>query len=448
MGTVTAHRDPDGANGGSFRHEILRGGAGSIAVRTISASVGFAVAVVLSRWLGVGGFGSYSFALAILSIVAIPVQVGLPQLVVRETAKAHALGDWAMIRGLWGWANRRVLMFSGLALVGVTAAIFSLGLEGRGEVILIGIGLIPVIALSNLRSASLRGLRNVVVGQLPETVVRPLAMLVLIGSAILVFPASTIDARVAMLCFFTASVVSLSVGAAMLHAVRPLELRAATDLRTEPEAWRRAVMPLALITGLQLVNNQADIIILGLFHNDEEVGIYRACFQLALLVIFGLQSITQVLQPHFARLYALGEIDRLQRLVTLASRSVTALAVVPIVVLVLWPSSLLRTTFGIEFESGGQVLIILALAQLVNASFGSVGMLLNMTGHERDTLKGLAVAAALNIILNFVAVPLYGGIGAAAATALSMTVWNILLWHSVWKRLGLDASALGLRKRK
>lgn len=448
MGLGETRQDLEGVHVTWFRREMLRGAAGSIAVKVLSAILGFAVAVVLSRWLGADGFGTYSFALAVLSIAAIPAQVGLPQLVVRETARAQARGDWAMMRGLWRWANRGVFMFAGLAVAIVTAAIIGLGMEGRGEVLLTGIVLIPVIAFANLRAASLRGLRRVVVGQLPEAVIRPLTMLALIGVTFWALPSVEVDARVAMLCFLTASAISLGAGAVMLRFARPEELRAAIDFRTDPSVWSRAVIPLALITGLHIVNNQADIIVLGLFHDDEVVGVYRACFQLALLVIFGLQAFSQLLQPHFARLHTLGELDRLQRLVTTSSRCIIVLAIMPVAALVLLSEPVLRASFGPGFESGGRVLVILAIAQLVNAIFGAVGMLLNMTGHERDTLHGVAVSAGLNIILNFALVPAYGGIGAATATAISMTVWNISLWWSVRKRLGIDASALGLAARR
>jgi O-antigen/teichoic acid export membrane protein len=64
-----------------------------------------------------------------------------------------------------------------------------------------------------------------------------------------------------------------------------------------------------------------------------------------------------------------------------------------------------------------------------------------MTRHERDTAKGLAVSAILNVVLNLLLVPLLGIIGAAMATALSLITWNVLLWWAVRQRLGINSLA-------
>ena len=83
--------------------------------------------------------------------------------------------------------------------------------------------------------------------------------------------------------------------------------------------------------------------------------------------------------------------------------------------------------FGEEFSRSHTPLAILSLAQLANATFGSVGILLNMTGHERDTARALWQTTAANVILNLLLVPSYGMEGAAIATALSLIMWNVLL---------------------
>jgi O-antigen/teichoic acid export membrane protein len=77
-----------------------------------------------------------------------------------------------------------------------------------------------------------------------------------------------------------------------------------------------------------------------------------------------------------------------------------------------------------------------------------VGALLNMTGHERDTMNGMIVAMVVNVGLNLVLAPLYGMAGAAAATATSVLVWNILLRKAVLKRLLIESSALGLKNSR
>src|SRR5690606_18212886 len=120
---------------------------------------------------------------AITTILATPAQVGLPQLIVRETAKAKAKQDWRLMAGVWIWGNQYVVTFSLLSaavgLILIKASGEWLGTE-RGNALTISLALIPLIALGNLRSASLRGLGNVISGQLPEHILRPTILVVLI----------------------------------------------------------------------------------------------------------------------------------------------------------------------------------------------------------------------------------------------------------------------------
>ena len=70
-------------------------------------------------------------------------------------------------------------------------------------------------------------------------------------------------------------------------------------------------------------------------------------------------------------------------------------------ILLLGKTVLVKAAFGAEYASAYVPLVILASDKLVSVSAGSVSSLLNMTGHERDTMKGLMIAAPMNLVLNF-----------------------------------------------
>jgi O-antigen/teichoic acid export membrane protein len=85
-------------------------------------------------------------------------------------------------------------------------------------------------------------------------------------------------------------------------------------------------------------------------------------------------------------------------------------------------------------------LVILCVGQLVNASMGSVASVLNMTGHERETTKSVLVGAFVNVTLNLALVPVWGMIGAAIATACTLVVWNVIMWHKARTLVGIETS--------
>ena len=434
-------------SGDGLRAQLFRGGVGSLSVKLASVLLGFVLAVILARTLGPEQYGVYGFVLTLVTLIAIPAQVGLPHLVVRETAKAGASQDWALMRGIWRWATRYVAVTSLVLLLVVGAGLYFAGQnlsEARYQALIIALPLIPLIALGNIRGAALRGLRRVVLGQLPEKVIRT-AVLILLALAFLTWGVGAgyeFTANTALGLYVAAAAVAFLMGAWLLWRARPEGVVHEPTRRTEGREWQRAVLPLALISGVQVLNSHVDVLFLGLLRSDEEVGLYRVVIQLGNLVIFGLTAINMVLHPHISRLHQQGNRETLQRMVTNSARVILLLALPPVVLFVFFGEWVLILAFGQDYTSAHVALAILALGQLVNAGMGSVGALLNMTGHERDTMRGMLMALALNVALNLLLIPLFGIEGAALATAMTFATWNVFLWRLVWKRLGIKSTAI------
>ena len=110
-------------------------------------------------------------------------------------------------------------------------------------------------------------------------------------------------------------------------------------------------------------------------------------------------------------------------------------------------------TFALKVAAAGLGFVAsLLLARLLGAAgYGAYAyaqswltlLALTMTGHQRDAAASIGAGAVLNVVLNVALIPGWGLEGAAAATATSMIVWNLLLAVAVRRRLGINASALG-----
>jgi len=428
--------------GSGLRAQLLRGGVGSGAVKVAGTSLSLAVALVLARVLGPGGYGIYSYVFALVTILTIPAQFGLPQLVIRETARAQSSDEWAALRGIWRWSGAIALVSSVvIALVGgLTAAVFSdrfdsLQLATFGW----GLALVPALALARLRGAALRGLRHVVASQMPDTVLRP-ALFVIFVLATAFGVGAELTADRAMALHVVAAALAFGVGAVWLRRTAPAQARTVRP-RFEHRKWAHAVMPLGLTAGMTLINRHADIVLLGFFVEADEVGMYRVAVQAAILVAFGLQTVNLVAAPHVTRMYHQGNYAQLQRLVTACARGSLAVALPATLVFVLLGEWLLRWVVGVEYIGAATALAILSFGQIANASMGLVGLLLNMTGHEGIVARTVALAASGNIVANLVLIPLLGMNGAAVATAVTFLVWNILLARAVKNRLSINSTA-------
>jgi O-antigen/teichoic acid export membrane protein len=271
--------------------------------------------------------------------------------------------------------------------------------------------------------------------------------MVLFISAMVLFSSQTLTPALAMALHALAAFVAFVVGAVLLLRALPNPVRAATPTYNT-RVWLASALPLSFIAGMQIINNQTDIVMLGLFTTAEDVGVYRIAAHGAHLVAFTLGAINMVISPHIARLYKAGDHERLQHMLTWSARLILASALPVALAFTLFGEQILGFLFGSEFTGGYWALVILCAGQLINAAMGSVAFILNMTGHERDSAWGISAAAGVNVLLNLALIPSFGIEGAATATAASLAIWNIILARRVFQRTGLVSTAIGRVSRE
>jgi O-antigen/teichoic acid export membrane protein len=434
----------------AMRRVLARAASGTVALRVASLAATLGGSIVLTRALGVDGYGIYAYAFALVTLLALPSQAGLPTLLVRETARAQALQAWPRMRGLWRWSNR-VIASTSVALPLLALAALAAGAWAAQPALrwtfATGLVLVPLIALGNARGAALRGLRHVVWGQLPETVLRPalLALLVLAAWA----AGGRMAPQVAMAWHAAAAAVAFAFGAIVLRRLRPAELAGAPADTGPARAWWAAMLPLASVTGLQVIAAQTGVVMLGLFGEPAEVGLYKVAVSASALTVVGLQTANLVIGPHIAKLHAEGDLDGMQRAATMGAVA-SALATLPIALLLVFGGrGLLALLYGPEFVPAWGPLLVLVGGQLLNAAFGAVGTVLTMAGFERSVARWLVLSTAANVGLAALLVPRWGMLGAATASVAGLAIWCVAFWWLGWRRIGIDGSVFSvLRPRR
>jgi O-antigen/teichoic acid export membrane protein len=218
--------------------EIGRETIGSLGLKAANTGLAFLGTVVLARVLEPAGYGVYAYIYALVTLLAVPAQFGMPTLVLRETARGSAQGDYGAVQGIWRWAGRSTAVIS-LGLVGAAALVAwalraFLAYEGLATLAW-GLVLVPLVALGNLRGAALRGLNRVVAGQLPELLLRP-GLLVLLVAGAAITAGGVLSAADAMALHAAASALAFAAGALMLWKATPAPVRVARP-RTESKSW-------------------------------------------------------------------------------------------------------------------------------------------------------------------------------------------------------------------
>lgn len=432
---------------GYLKNYLIKGAVGSFALKVISTVLSLGISILLARLLGVKGYGVYAYAMALIGLMSLPTQAGLPQLVVREVAKYEARCEWHLMRGLLQRANQAVFVIS-LLLVMIASIVSLLLLEMIDEenlkVFWVALFLLPLMAFSAIHQATLRGLHHILLGQLADTLIRPGLFIILLGVTYLLFQhqVTPFQAMVIQIVVFCVAV-SFSIWWVIYHLPKPVKQIQASY---NTSIWMRSAVPFLFLSSMQTINLYTDIVILGIFRSTEEVGIYRIVITGSHFVLFSFQVVNTVIAPSIAKLYSTGDMQRLQRTITVGNRAILLLSLPIAIIFIFFGQEILVSLFGSQFGLGATALAILSFGLLICTGMGSVGPILTMTGHEYETAKISAIAAGLNIILNIALIPNWGIEGAAIATATSMIFWHIFLVILIYQRLGLHSTFLGQLK--
>lgn len=196
--------------------------------------------------------------------------------------------------------------------------------------------------------------------------------------------------------------------------------------------------PMMLASSAIIILASTDTFLMGVFEKNENVGIYNIALKISTLSIFFLQAISSILAPKIANAYAEGDIKNFNKIIKFSTKINFYLSSSLIAIIIIFRQFLLGL-FGEQFVEGETILVILCLGQIVNSFTGPVGVIMQMIGQQKAFRNIVIVALILNIILTITLIPIYGGIGAAISTSVSMFVWNISSTVYLRMRMGIKS---------
>ena len=423
----------------SVRSGIHARGVGiGFALVAAGAGIAFVMQLCLARWLGATAYGTYTYVIAWSGLLAIAAGMGFPTLVLRVLPGYSIREDWGRVRGMLATSLVGTVLIGALiALLGITL-VLSLGWQSKASVTdwVMGFVMVPLLALVALQQEAFLSFRRIGLAYAPSLLVRP--SLVILGAACVRAFGHQLDASMVLALTATATVFVIGLQASRLRRVLgPIVLSARSMY--ERRLWIKAALPLLLVSGFIVILQQADIVMVGAILGDRAAGLYGAAAKTASLVGLILIAVNAIGAPMLSALFAQ---DRHKDLQQLAS-AMAAWA--------FWPSCLLGivlatcapfvlTTFGPAFASAEWQLRVLLIGQIINAAAGSVGWLMLLSGRQNVAAWVYGWVAVIHVVLLAVAIPVFGTVGAAAATTVTMSLWNVWLHAAVVRELNIHPS--------
>jgi O-antigen/teichoic acid export membrane protein len=422
-------------------HNITRQGTVVLLTRGAALLLGFGVAIILARVLGPVGLGKFKLGSVVVALITTYCVLGLDRALLRYIPVLETRGGAGIRRLLLrsgGLVFALSLLFSGLLFVSapVIADRYFHSPEMTGVLRMFSIQL-PVLALLRFFAGAVTAAKRVDFSSKITNVFSPALFLLLVPLLALLYPGlhGVITAR--LVAQFSA-VVWLAVFLANRYGPSTEQRR--SDIGTFKSYLQLSLPLFFIVAGYQLLG-QTDMLVLGYFVSEKEVGIYSVAIKVSAFVLLGPEILLPIVAPLFSELNATNDHVSLEALFSTVTKWFCYSALIIFACMAILRVEILHV-FGNAFTAGTTVLLLLAAGQLANAITGPTGVLLTMTGKQKWEVANVACLVLVNLLLNLWWVPKMGKSGAALSTAVSITLINLVKLVQVYQIYGFRAHSL------
>jgi O-antigen/teichoic acid export membrane protein len=187
----------------------------------------------------------------------------------------------------------------------------------------------------------------------------------------------------------------------------------------------RTSYPMALSAISYFLMQSTDVLFISAYDTFESVAYYSIAVKLATVTALALISVNIVIAPKIESIYNDKNFSQLKLILKKATR-INVVISLPIIILLLFFSEYVLSTFGSNYILAKNALWILLIAQFFNSITGPSALYLNMTGRQKKLNGILVISLLINVVLNIILVPDFGMLGAAISTTTSFVISKIL----------------------
>ncbi len=405
--------------------ELFKGGSISFILKIFGLVLGYIFTIVLARTLGAESVGIYSLSLAIVTIASIFARFGFDTTILRLNAEYKSTDKENQLIPISKFVFKTSFVIS--IVISIVVFVFADAIaenffqkSALSNLIRIVSFAITPFSLSLISSSALKGFKQIPKAVFIDYVAKFAFMLSLLLLGILFFDLKNESIVIIIVIaswamFFTSSFW-------YWKEIRKFSLDVYDKI-----SWKsilKIAFPLILASSVLYIKGWIDTISIGAMMTQADVGVYNIAYKLANLTIIPLVTINAIAAPKFAE--NIKNKNDLKAVLRKTTKLIFLFATPILIGLILF-SDLLLSVFGLEFVKASSVLIIIALATFINAIFGSLGYLLQMTGYHITFQNSVIVLILLSVAFNIYLIPKYGLLGAAISTVIVNVIWNLIL---------------------
>lgn len=381
------------------------------------------VTIYLARYLGTVGFGKYSFVFAYLAFFNIITDLGLQQILVREMARDPAIAPKLI-------GNTYIIRLT-LTIFAVVLAMVIINLisypKDMTSYIYVAAFTLLFISFSDFYGTIFQA--NL---KMEYNIFAKLSFKILSSGLIfwIIFVLQGTLTQIILVLVLSEGVKTLINYSFSRKFVRP-------QFEIDFELWKyllKESLPLALYSVIWIIFFRTDIIMLSIMQGDAPVGIYSAAYKLSepLWIIPGalLMSLFPIMSASFK-----SSKERLIKSYRLGIRYILIIMLPLAMGTTLIADKIILLIYGIQFTGSVTALQILIWALVfTSVNLVLINLLVSMEKQKLNTIS-ITLCAVVNVILNFILIPILSYNGAAIVTVATSALFFGLSFYFISKHL-------------
>lgn len=406
-------------------------------IKVYGAGMSFIFSIIIGNCFVVGGVGLYYLAISILNLTLIIAKMGFENALIKYISVLYA--------GKYGISVKRVTKNSAQISASIAIALLtfififseeiSMNIFNKPELTnilrIIICSLLPSV-ISAILISMLKGINHVKIALVFESAVVPTLNVFMI---FLFFFLMRNDYTVIAYVYLISCVLQCLI-LCLICIVYISRLNDKIDNTFKFKSVMDTAKHLLLVNSTNYLLSSTDTLMLGVWKNEEDVGVYNISSKITMLPTMILAAINAIFGPRFSVLSSQGKFYDLQIILRKICNVMSVVAAL-IAGMFIFFAAYILALFGPSYIGAESIVIVVSVGQLFLLATGPVATLLMMTGNEKYHRNNAMMCALLNMALNLIFIPYFGSFGAALATSISIIAKNIIAVIIVYKKLGM-----------
>ena len=421
----------------SLKDNMLKSSVIVMFLKGIGILLGYLLTVIISKKYGPNGLGLYSIAYTTIIVFSYFSSFGLTSSILRFVGQFSKANQAYERKKLYTYSLKIIfllsIIFSALTYLLSSFIATHIFKDPVFDKTIKAVAFIaPFFTLNLINVEFLRGLRKITASEIFRTVLIPLSC----SSLILIYEKTARNIQWPVYALGV-SVIAISICSLILIIFKLSKYKKKAHSELHLKTLLKTSAPMMIIGLSSFFIGNVSVYILQIFESKYQVGVFALSLKLSLFISFVLVGVNTVIAPKISELYWSERMNDLKKLIQVNTKFIFWLSFIIFLFIIIFSRTIINLINN-EFIDGVPILIILAIGQLINATCGPVGLLLNMTGHESILMKATFGILILTTILNIFFVYQFGVLGAAIATAVSISLKNLILVLLAKKKLQIN----------